>query len=584
MPDLNQIKSKIKSIFPFLSTSREGFADEVYRFLPWNKNKQPHKRHTHSHLIYIAFSSILINILSLTLPIAIIQAYDRIIPNKSYETLSALFVIVMTALVFEFTLKILRAYVLGWTGSVFEHQTFCAAMQHLTKAEIKAVENRGTGSLILAFNALAKLREFYSSQAAFLVLIELPFLLIYLGLLAYLGGLLVIVPILIILAFVAYVWQDSLISMPQARDSDVVNAKKLRFFIEVIKGLHTLKSFGAERFFLRRYDRLMEDTNYHNYTMAIGTGKIYNLTIFMSQFMTIIVATISAIMFMNGKLGLGALAACILLSSRLISPFQKSVAFLQRTNELHLAQDKVDNLFLLPLIHNQENVIDNPVGHIELKGVSFKYDQTDEAIFDETSLDVEPNSCISFDNTPFSGRTTLLNLMAGITTPTHGKVLIDGFDPLYLSRDHYHNVIGFCTNDGPIFQGTIRENLSFFGAYDDKVIEKISTQLGIEKSIQHLPLGLETPLYDSTIDPISPGIKQRIAIARILAADPKILLLDHADSSMDFEGVLLFRDYLKSVKGKKTIIIVSSDKKILDLGDKKYKIDQGKIKKIGRKK
>lgn len=584
MSYLTKAIDKIRDIFSLPTIGREGFVYEVYRFLPWNKDKQPHKRHVRSHLIYIAFSSFIINILSLTLPIAIIQAYDRIIPNKSYETLSALFIIVMVSLVFEFILKILRSYVLGWTGAVFEHQTFCAAMSHLTRSEISSVENRGTGSLILAFNALSKLREFYSGQAAFLVLIELPFLVVYLGLLTYLGGLLVIVPVLLIIAFIAYVWYDSVISMPQARDSDALNAKKLRFFIEVIKGLHTLKSFGAERYFLRRYDSLMEATNYHSYTMAIGGGKIYNLTVFMSQFMTIIVATIAAIMFMNGTLGLGALAACILLSSRLVSPFQKSIAFLQRTNDLHLAQDKVDNIFKLPMIRNQENVIENPEGHIELKDVSFQYAKTKDVVVDQLSLDVAPNSCIAFCNNPYSGRTTLLNLIAGISVPNGGKVLIDGFDPVHLSREHYHKVIGFCANNGPIFQGTIRENLSFFGAYEDSVIEKISVQLGIDKAIQFLPLGYETLLFDSASDPISPGIKQRIAIARILAADPKILLLDHADSSMDFEGVMLFRDYIKSVKGKKTIIIVSSDTKIIDLGDIKYRIEQGKIKKLRRKK
>lgn len=570
------------------SSNNQSFSQIFYRFLPWNQKRQPHKERVKSPLFYIAFSSIVINLLSLALPIAIIQAYDRIIPNRSYDTLLMLGLIVMAALLLECVLKLLRSYMLGWSGAVFEHRTYCEAMDHLRRADLLAVEKRGTISLILAFNALTRLRDYYTSQAAFLILTEFPFFFIYLSLLWYLGGWIVIIPIIMIALFIIYVWYDAIQSMPQARAYDKENARRLQLIVEIIKGLHTLKSFGSEKLFIRRFEQIMEKVGFLIYTMNVGANHIYNLTITLSQFLTIAISTTAAILFIHGKLGLGSLSACILLSGRLVSPLQKSIAFLQRTNDLHLAQDKVDSIFNIPSFKKQEEISAKESqefgqGNIEFKDLVLHDTKTKKIIFDHLNLKIASNSCIAFHESSQIGRSTLLNLIAGVFPPEKGEILIDGEDPFFFSEDKYEKMIGFCTHNAPIFQGTIRENLTFFGNYEDAVVEEIAKALGVDKASQFLPLGYETFLSDSSADPISPGIKQRIALVRCFAAHPKIILLDHANSSLDFIGVSLLHTYLQSLKGKRTIVIVSNDSKILNLADIHYQLDHGIVKKVRKK-
>lgn len=568
-----------------LAWRNQTFSQIIYRFLPWNHQEQPHKIHIKSPLLYVAISSVLINLLSLTLPIAIIQAYDRIIPNKSYNTLLMLGLIVLGALLLECILKLLRSYILGWSAAVFEHHIFCHAMDHLRHADLVSIEERGTVSLILAFNAIGRLREYYAHQTAFLILTEFPFFFIYLGLLWYLGGWVVTVPLGLITVFIMYVWYEAGESMPQAREYDGENAHRLRLIMGVLKGLHTLKSFGSEKFFVRRYEELMKKISYLLYSMSMGGNRVYNLTVSLAQFLTIAISTVAVILFIYGEFGLGSLSACILLSGRLVSPFQKSIAFLQRTNELHLAQDKVDTVFNIPSFKKHDHLIteETPYG-IELKDIVLHTKKTKTLVFDHLNLEIAANRCVAFHESPQMGRSTLLNLIGGLFPPHEGKILVGGMNPLFFSEDNHQKMIGFCAHNAPLFQGTIRENLTFFGNHTEESVEAIAKALGLDKATQFLPLGYETFLSDSFADPISPGVKQRIALVRCFAAQPKIILLDHADSSLDFIGVSLLHSYLQSLKGKRTIILVSNDPKILNLADAHYQLKDGTIEKVEEKK
>lgn len=554
--------------------------NELGRFIPWGSDNQPHKREMKFPIFSIGLSTFLINILSLALPIALIQTYDRIIPNKSYESLAVLGIIVLGALILELLLKLIRSYILEWSGAVFEHKTYCAAMEHLSKADPIAIDKAGIGSILVWLDKIPNLREFYNYQPVFLLIIDFPFMLIYLGLIWYLGGWLVIPPLVLVCIFILAVWFESGTMYDTVVKFYTLLKYRNNFVIEVLKGIHTIKSFGSESFFMRRYDRLNNTLWQYSHFLSEKMGIIFNQTIVLSQLIIVVVSTTGAILFLNGELALGAFSACILLSYRLIYPIQRSITFLQKMNDIIYYQKSVDSIFNIPLMSTNNTAIKDLKGHIEIQNVTVKFPQTKTPLFKNMSFNVEPNTCISISAEPHSGQTTLLNLISGIIKPDSGTILIDGVPSSDIPRDQYKEVFGYLTTTGEIFQGTIRENLTFFGAHDDKYAEKVARELGIDSITKYLPLGYETQLLDNAADPISPGIKQRISTARILASNAKIILFDHPDSTLDLEGIQYLINYMKTLKKNKTIIILSNDKNILKLADKHYKISNKKISEV----
>lgn len=547
------------------------------QFLPWGDVSYPHKREMKFPLLSVGMCTFLINIFSLALPIALIQIYDRIIPNKSYESLVALTALVFVSLIMEIFLKLIRSYILEWSGAVFEHKTYCAAMNHLSKANSLAIEKVGLGTILAYLDKINKLKEFYSYQPVFLILIDLPFMVLYLFLIWYLGGWLVLPPIIIVGFFLLNIWKDTEDMAHPTHEYYQYNKKRTSYIIETLKGIHTIKSFGAESFFLRRFDRLNHSIWNYSHQLSVKMGQIFNKTVALSQFITVTVSTTGAILFLYGKLPLGAFSACILLAYRLIYPMQRSITFLQKMNDIMYYQSSIDNLFNIPLIGEKSSVIENIKGEIELKNVTLQFENTNEPLFKDLVLHIKPNSCIAIKAELHSGQTTLLNLISGLIKPNLGDVLIDNVPSFNISREQFPKILSYITTNGEIFPGTIRDNLTFFDAYDSDKAEEMAQLLGINSITSYLPLGYETQLLDNPADPISPGMKQRISIARTLASDAKIILFDHADSTLDIDGILYLKDCIKSLKKDKTIILLSNDKEILKLADTVYQIKNKKI-------
>jgi len=168
--------------------------------------------------------------------------------------------------------------------------------------------------------------------------------------------------------------------------------------------------------------------------------------------------------------------------------------------------------------------------------------------------------------------------LAGLIVPDEGRVILDGVDAHKYSDDELCRHVAYMSNDMPVFRGTIRDNLSAFRdeGYIQRSIDIIKI-LKADKEILQLAKGYDTFLVDTHSDPISPGLKQRIAIARVLAMKPKLLLFDNADKSLDNKGYEAIVELLGLLKRKATIVIVSDDRNMLEFANEEYVLENGKI-------
>lgn len=521
----------------------------------------------------------MLNILSLAVPIMMLQVYDRIIPHQSYDTLKMLTFGVLFTLGLDAALRIMRAWMSGWAAASSEYAASNAAMDHFARSDISAFEAASMGEHMQNLGALGKLREFYSGQAL-IALIDLPFALLFIALVGYIGGTLVIVPLalLTIFALCAIVSGGALKhALQKRRDSD---DRKSSTIISILSGIHSVKALGMESSLMRQYEQDQHAVTHDSYHVAMASGRATILSAGFGQACLILTATVGALYVINGDLTVGSLSACILLAGRAIQPIQRALGTWLRLQDLSISRRQAQSLFDLPVRAVMPEIPNiPPVGRIKISDLGYTHSYNNMKIFRNLNLLIEPGQVVAISGEKSSGKSTLLQLMAGLLVPSSGDVTVTDLKPHHFNLSRLSDRIGYLPQEGSIFRGTILENMTGFRS-DDVSIEKAKiagAELGLDQVIDMLPYGYQTMLTDSAADPIPPGIKQRISLVRVLMHRPAVLLFDDADRALDKEGYNRLFRLMGRLKGTCTLVIVSHDQNLLSFSDQSYRLENGQL-------
>src|SRR3989344_1105428 len=508
-------------------------------------------------ILSILLASFVVNLLSLALPIALLQTYDRVIPNQSIHTLIVLLLGVFSALIMESILKISRSYVASWMDAKYEHRLTCKAFSHLIRSQLRAFEKKGIGAHLDDLNSLNYVRSFYASQALSMIM-DAPFILIFLGLIAYIGGWLVFLPLLLLLSLFTY---SSLINknieilqMAQQEHGD----HELNFLINTLSNIHTVKAFGLETQMLRRYEELdagrsvlgsysnTEDT-------AIGLERQVG-----SQTALIFIATLGSLLVLNGSLTIGGLAACTILTGRCIQPLNSILSAWTRMQAIRVVRTKITNILKLPLETNLEKpAIGTILGKIELKNITLKTAEQKSLLFENLSLTIQPGETAGIQAEGQKGKSTLAQLIMGYIQPDSGTVLIDGKNIFDYNLNTFRTQIAYIPKDADLLSGTIMENMTLFDDKNRNTALRLSRVLGLTHLVKEMPRGFDTQVGNNAVEVIGQGVKQRIIIIRALLKAPKILIFDEGNSALDSAGDENLVTLLWRIKGHVTMLLLS---------------------------
>jgi ATP-binding cassette, subfamily C, bacterial LapB len=526
--------------------------------------------------------SFFINILSLVMPLTLLQVYDRILPNNAEGTLMLLVMGVGMALVLEALLRIARSYVSGWMGARFEHIAGCAAIERLMGSNIVKFEEQGVGGHLERLNALGTLREYYSGQTI-LALWDLPFAVLFLLGISYLAGWLVFVPITLITLFGI----SAIIVGKKLKNSIdlrmLADDRRFNFIIEVLGGVHTVKAMAMEEQMLRRYERLQEGCAEADYGVALHSASAMGVGSLFSQLTLFSVVGFGSTLVIDGMLTVGGLAACTMLAGRSMQPLQKVVGMWTRYQSIRLAKDRVHAIFKVPAEAPAGLPKMPPLrGDIEMRDMTFNFGKNRDGeplpdILTEVDISIKAGETVGIHGGNASGKTSLLYLMMAALNPSSGQVLIDGldladYDPVSIRRQ-----IGYLPQDAVLFNGTIVENLTMFQADREDDALEVARLLGLGNVVAHMPMGYDTVVGDSAGDALPRGIKQRIAITRALVGKPRILSFDEANTAMDGRGDAILRNLLEKLKGRCTMVLVTHRPSVLNLSDRIYDLADARL-------
>jgi ATP-binding cassette subfamily B protein len=528
---------------------------------------------------WMAAASTAINLLALALPLLMLQVFDRILPHRSLDTLTLLMLGTAVALAAEALLRLMRAYVMVWAAARFEHSAMNDAFSRLLATPPEKIDS---GGYVERFKAIVALKEHCSGQTV-LQLLDLPFTLLYLALVAVIGGWLVLVPFVGVLIFAYVSWAFGAHHGELFRDRNNADRRRSNFLVETLGGMHTVKALAMEAFMLRRYERLQETCA--NLTrriasaldVASGVGGLF------APLMTVLVVAGGGLLVVRGEMSNGELAACILLVLRSLGP-------LQRAGSLWIAHQRVQGLYdeIAPLFRGPRfsagsapdaarDAAPAVAGRIELRAVSYRLPEAGGNLIDAVSLTVEPGEFLVIKGANGSGRSTLLRLLGGLAAPSAGEALLDGVPMAALDTARVREAIAFVPENAQVFQGTILENITGFNPGRAAQALEIARALGLDKFVSRMPRGWESPTGEAAADTLPVGHRQRIAMVRALASGARVVLFDAANISMDSEGDASLRRYLEAEKGRTTFVMVTHRPSLEKLADRVCVLEGGRL-------
>jgi ATP-binding cassette, subfamily C, bacterial LapB len=527
----------------------------------------------------VLISSLLINIFALALPFVILQFYDRIIPNQAINTFLVLIIGMMVVIVSDCFLKTLRSIILSWESAKFDHQASLDAMDQILHTRTLEFETKPAGYYIDKIHALEKIQEFYSGQSI-LLLMDFPFVIIFLFLVGMISGPLIAVPLvlLILFLFVSICCGRRLHKALVNRST--MEDRRQNFIIEILQGIHTVKSMAMEAFMLRRYEKLQLQSAESIYELSRINSIVQGIGATFSQLAVISFVGIGSIFVVHGDLTIGGLAAGTMLTSRVLQPGLKAMNIWIQFQSVRLALIKVNDLFSLPREASGNIKSTNKLqGVIEIEKLSFKYPGQQDNLLDNLSLTIKPGESIGISGKNGVGKSTLINLLSGFLDADSGSIKLDSYALAEYNAEFLRSQIGIVPQNGILVEGTILENMTLYRedeAIDDAI--ELSQLLGLEEIISRLPNGLDTFIGGAAMDNLPEGVKQKIIMVRSLIGHPQIILFDDANANFDVKNDKRLINVIKLMQQQnRTIVMVSHRPSFLRLCDRQYELQNGQL-------
>lgn len=528
---------------------------------------------------HVMVASCIANLLGLSGVIFSMQVYDRVVPAESYPTLYILAFGVAMAIGFDFLLRRLRMNIVDVLGKRADLRMSDKVFGHALRVRNRS-RPTSTGTFIAQLRDLDQVRELLTSTTV-AAIADLPFFLIFLILLWFIGGPLALVPVgaLVLLITPGLLAQRKLRSYAtaSARESSLRNA----LLVEAVQGMEDIKALQAEERFQQHWNRYNAEAGEAQLKLR---GLTNSLTVWTQNVQNGVYAGIVCVgapMVIAGDITTGALVASSILGSRMMAPVSQVTALLSRFQQSRVAIGSLNQIMSLPVDRpDAEHRISvrSIVGALTIHGGVFSYaDPNSPPALTIPELMIGAGEKVALLGRNGAGKSTLLQALSGMLPPVSGEVLIDNLAMHHVDPDDLRRDMGYLSQGSRLFHGTIRENLTL-GAPDASNEEILSMleMTGAIQFVRRLRSGLEHVILEGG-QGLSGGQIQSLLLARLLLRHPTVALLDEPTAAMDEVSERHFIDGLKTWARGRTLVIATHRMRVLDLVDRVIVIDNGAI-------
>ena len=560
------------------------FAHPQFRF----DRRTPELLHKPRHWFWGAFrdqlplyrdvlaAALLINLFALAFPLFSMNIYDRVVPNFATETLWMLALGLVIMLAMDYAMRLLRSHFVDMAGARIDLRLSALIMERVLGMRLKD-RPASVGAYAATLRSFESLRDFIAS-ATVTALVDLPFAVLFLGVLTWISWPLVFAPIVGLVLMVMYSYSAQARMRELSETTFRAAAQRNATLVEALTAMETIKAHGAERVMQTKVENTAAFLASVSSRLRLLSASVSNGAGTLQQAVNVAMVVAGVYLIHGGMLTMGGLIASTMLAGRAMAPLGQIVALMMQYQNARMA------LVSLEQTMNREGerpegatYLRRPdlKGDIAFEGVHFSYPGRTEEALRGVSFRIRAGEKAVVIGRVGSGKTTLQRLILGLYEPTAGTITIDGVDIRQLDPADLRRNIGYVEQDAMLFYGTLRENIAISSPVaDDEALLAVAEVGGLKAMADRHPQGFDM-LVGERGESLSGGQRQGVAIARAALLDPPIMLLDEPTGSMDFTSEAQFKDRLRSYAENRTVLVVTHRNSLLEIADRLIVLDEG---------
>lgn len=524
-------------------------------------------------------ASFFVQIFGLLSPLIFMIVIDKVLSNNSLSTLDVLVFALLVVSLFEILLNGLRTYLMSHTANRIDLMLGVQLFKHLMSLPLSYFESRQVGDTIARMKELENVRSFITGSGLMLFL-DLFFLLVFLFVMYLFSPFLT----LLVVAALPFLFGASFLLTPLLRnkleDRYAAGADKQSFLVETLSGIETIKANAAEPKVREEWEKRLSN----HVKIGFSGGHLSNLisqtTGIISKMLSVLLLWFGAKEVLHGNLTVGQFIAFNMLSSRVIAPILRLSRIWKEIQQVNISVSRIGDIFNTasePGFDPSKVSLPAIKGDIRFENVTFKFSPDGAEILKDVSFSAKAGEIIGIVGTTGSGKTTLIKLLQRLYVPEKGRIFIDGIDISMADSSWLRRQVGVVIQDGVLFNRSIRDNIAM--NVPNLTIEEIivAAQLaGVHDLILGLPEGYDT-LVGERGSRLSTGQRQRIAIARALASNPGMLILDEATSGLDYESEMHVQKNMRKICKGRTVFIIAHRLTTVRHADRIISLEHGRI-------
>lgn len=525
----------------------------------------------------VGLAAVFINIFGLLTSLFTMTIYDRVVPNNAMSSLIALSIGMGIVIIFDFVLKLLRAYFVDHAGAQIDRDIGEEVFQRLLSIRLE-LKKGSTGALAGLMRELEALRDFFAS-ATLTAVVDVPFIILTLILVAIIGGWVVLVPAVMVPLVILVGWLTHPALERLSARALGEGMLKQSVLVEAIGGLEMVKTAGAAPLLSRRWLKAVQQHSDSSLRQRLisAVGVTFATSAGTISYAGVVIVGVN--MIADRTLTMGGLIACSILAGRAIAPLAQISQLLSRLTSTRTAYRQINAMMEMPPEGPEGEALklNRVVGRIELRNVSFRYPGAPERALDGVSFTIEPGEHVALLGRVGSGKSTVARLLLGLYPPEDGLILIDGTDIRQLDPTELRSNVGAAMQESVLLTGSVRENIALDRPeVDDEELVRASEISGTHQFMGQIANGYDLRLADRG-EGLSGGQRQSIAIARALAGKPALVIMDEPSSAMDAqtEGALIQR--LQQELQDRTTILITHRPPLLQLVQRIILLERGKV-------